>query len=525
MLRPTEATQCGVEGYDYLLNDYSDRVYGEEKAFFEEALRRIRKVSQKKLTPDEAVDYALLKGKLVLENYEFQKEDRRLRSPALYDPVSDIYYLTVKPIKDLFGSTMGRLERTPYLIFQGIRNLSRKEANPPALWVKMAIAAAKGGGIFIDTLPRILEEKGVLKAKIERDKLQNAIARANQALRNFVFFLETDLLPRSTGVYAVGNEYFDLLLKNKHFLRYDANYLLGLGEGLFEKTKNELAALAEEMMPGKSINDVARIIQEKHPSSLPELLMAYQGAMEAARNFTLEKGLVTFPPHELLRVVWTPEFSRNEIPFAAYLNPSPNDPEQIGHYYVTPAESEDLLREHNWIGIRNVSAHEAYPGHHLQFAIENSIPAAHTLPRLMNESSVFFEGWALYCEQLMHEQGFLDTREHRFVMLKDRLWRTLRIIIDVKTQTGRMTYDEAADLMVKELEFPREQACADLNWYSQAPATPLGYALGWFIINRLRDREMKRLGSKFNLREFHDKLLSCGAISLPLVIKRKFSNT
>ncbi len=88
-----------------------------------------------------------------------------------------------------------------------------------------------------------------------------------------------------------------------------------------------------------------------------------------------------------------------------------------------------------------------------------------------------------------------------------------------------MTYDEAADLMVKELEFPREQACADLNWYSQAPATPLGYALGWFIINRLRDREMKRLGSKFNLREFHDKLLSCGAISLPLVIKRKFSNT
>ena len=88
----------------------------------------------------------------------------------------------------------------------------------------------------------------------------------------------------------------------------------------------------------------------------------------------------------------------------------------------------------------------------------------------MNESSVFYEGWALYCEQLMQEQGFLETKEHRFVMLKDRLWRALRIIIDVKTQTGQMTYDEAADLMVRELHFPRAQACADLNWYSQSPS-------------------------------------------------------
>ena len=81
----------------------------------------------------------------------------------------------------------------------------------------------------------------------------------------------------------------------------------------------------------------------------------------------------------------------------------------------------------------------------------------------MNESSVFYEGWALYCEQLMHEQGFLKTRQHRFVMLKDRLWRALRIIIDVKTQTGKMTYDEAADLMVRELHFPRQHRPAAIS--------------------------------------------------------------
>jgi uncharacterized protein (DUF885 family) len=186
--------------------------------------------------------------------------------------------------------------------------------------------------------------------------------------------------------------------------------------------------------------------------------------------------------------------------------------------------SADLLREHNFVGLENTSVHESYPGHHLQFSIANCTPAASTLPRLMNESSVFYEGWALYCEQLMQEQGFLKSTEHRFVMLKDRLWRALRIIIDVKTQTGTMTYDEAADLMVRELHFPREQACGDLNWYSQSPSVPMGYALGWSIINRLRDQEQKRLGGKFNLCEFHDKLLSAGSISLPLVEKRHFKS-
>jgi uncharacterized protein (DUF885 family) len=108
-------------------------------------------------------------------------------------------------------------------------------------------------------------------------------------------------------------------------------------------------------------------------------------------------------------------------------------------------------------------------------------------------------------------------------MLKDRLWRALRIIIDVKTQTGKMSYEEAADLMVRELHFPRPQAEADLNWYSQSPSVPMGYALGWSIINRLREKEKERLGSRFDIREFHDRLLSAGSISLPLVEKRHFS--
>ncbi|HTN72379.1 MAG TPA: DUF885 domain-containing protein [Methylomirabilota bacterium] len=518
-LHPIEAIYYGIEGYDHLLNDYSDETYKTEKAFAEESLAKLRQIPVNDLNADQAIDYALLEGRLTIQQYEYAKEDYRLKWPDTYVPIDAVYILTVRSTNDLSANLLSRLNRTPGLIQQGTSNLGRREANPPRLWTEMALESAKGGISFLDTLPSHPRVQAEVK---DTETLQNGIEKAKSAINDFATFLERDLLPRSRGVYAVGEEHYNLLLKKKHFLNHDAQTLLVLGEELFAKTKQELTAVADELAPAKSIEDVARKIQDNHPS-IDKVISVYQQAMESARKFVKEKKLVSFPPKEELHVVPTPEFRRHEIPFAAYLSPSPKDPNQVGYYYVTPVTDDDLLREHNRVGLENTSVHESYPGHHLQFSVANSIPAASTLPRLMNESSVFYEGWALYCEQLMQEQGFLKSKEHRFVMLKDRLWRALRIIIDVKTQTGQMTYDEAADLMVRELHFPRAQACADLNWYSQSPSGPMGYALGWSIINRLRDQERTRLGGKFGLREFHDKLLSAGSISLPWVEKRHFT--
>jgi uncharacterized protein (DUF885 family) len=518
-LHPTDAIYYGVEGYDHLLNDYSDETFAAEKEFVRNALAELRQIPSGDLDADQSIDYALLEGKLTIQDYEHAKEDYRLKWPDTYSPIDAIYILTVRATNNLAGNLLSRLNRAPALLRQGITNLSRKDANPPKLWTEMALEGAKGAVSFLENLP---EHPKVKTAGMNPQALQAAIDKAKSAVADFAMFLEHDLLPRSSGVYAVGAEHYDLLLRKKHFLEHDAQSLLELGEELFARTKHELTELTGEMARGKTIEEAARSIQQNHPA-VDEVLSAYQKAMEAAREFVKEKHLVSFPPSEELHVVHTPEFRRHEIPFAAYLSPSPKDPDQIGYYYVTPVGDDDLLREHNWVGLENTSVHESYPGHHLQFSVANSIPAASTLPRLMNESSVFYEGWALYCEQLMQEQGFLGSKEHRFVMLKDRLWRALRIIIDVKTQTGQMTYDEAADLMVRELHFPRAQACGDLNWYSQSPSGPMGYALGWSIINRLRVEEQKRLGTKFNLREFHDKLLSAGSISLPLVERRHFT--
>jgi uncharacterized protein (DUF885 family) len=518
-LHPAEAIYYGVTGYDHLLNDYSNETYAAQKRLVNDSLETLRQISVNDLDADQAIDYALLEGRLSIQKYEQEKEDYRLKWPDHYLATDAIYILTVRETDDLEKNLLSRLQGTADLVRQGISNLSRPEANPPRLWTEMSIQAAKGGTTFLETLPSHPKVQAAVK---DSATLRAAIERAKSAIHDYAGFLTRDLLPRSRGVYAVGEEHYNLLLRKKHFLDLDAQGLLTLGENLFSQARQELLALAGEVAPGKGIEEVARKIQDDHPKS-EEILTAYQKAMQSARQFVKDKELVSFPPREELHVVHTPEFRRHEIPFAAYLSPSPKDPNQVGYYYVTPVTDDDLLREHNWVGLENTSVHESYPGHHLQFSVANSIPAASTLPRLMNESSVFYEGWALYCEQLMQEQGFLKSRQHRFVMLKDRLWRALRIIIDVKTQTGKMTYEEAADLMVRELHFPRAQACGDLNWYSQAPAVPMGYALGWSIINRMRQQETTRLGAKFDLRNFHDRLLGAGSISLPLVEQRHFT--
>ena len=188
---------------------------------------------------------------------------------------------------------------------------------------------------------------------------------------------------------------------------------------------------------------------------------------------------------------------------------------------MTPPRTEEELAEHDSTGLMHTCVHEAWPGHHLQFVTANLNPAARRLPRLLNASATFYEGWALYSEQLMQEQGFLDRPESRVILLRDRLWRALRILIDIEIHTRDVSLETAADKLVTELGFPRSQALGELTWYSQAPTVPLGYAIGWALIRALRDSVCAG-SSPLPLKIFHDRLLSAGSVALPLVIRHVF---
>ena len=231
--------------------------------------------------------------------------------------------------------------------------------------------------------------------------------------------------------------------------------------------------------------------------------------MFRARHHILEHDLATIPQGESLSVVATPQYLRNSLPFAAYFEAPPFDEHPAGIYVVTPSVdgSGGAMREHNRSSIINTSIHEAYPGHHLQLSAATTHPS---LARLMLDAPEFVEGWGMYSEQMMREEGFEAAPACMFALYTDAIWRACRIVLDVRLHRGELTVAEAADFLVEHTGFERPHAVAEVKRYTLTPTQPLSYLLGKVMLLRLRDDERRRLGSDFSLKRFHDALLYGG---------------
>jgi uncharacterized protein (DUF885 family) len=185
---------------------------------------------------------------------------------------------------------------------------------------------------------------------------------------------------------------------------------------------------------------------------------------------------------------------------------------------VTPSVGGDAnaMREHNWGSISNTSIHEAYPGHHLQLTVGGR---NRSLTRLLTNAPEFVEGWGMYSEQLMREQGFDAEPKFRFVMHTDAIWRACRIILDIRMHRGEVTADEAVDFLVEHTAFEEANARAEVKRYTYTPTYQLSYLLGKVLILGLREDERRRRGADFRLKDFHDTLIRAG--SLPISFHRR----
>jgi uncharacterized protein (DUF885 family) len=240
--------------------------------------------------------------------------------------------------------------------------------------------------------------------------------------------------------------------------------------------------------------------------------------MRRARAHLIEHDLVTIPDDEVIDVQPTPEYLRSMMPFAAYMSPARFDADRRGIYIVTPAvdNDPDAMREHYRASISNTSIHEAYPGHHLQLAVAAQNPS---LSRLAVEAPEFVEGWGMYSEQMMREQGFDSGPEFMATLYTDAIWRSCRIILDVRMHRGELTTDEAIAFMVEHTAFETANARAEVRRYTYTPGYQLSYLMGKVLLLGLRESEKRRLGSAFSLKGFHNTLLRNG--SLPISFHRR----
>ncbi len=197
---------------------------------------------------------------------------------------------------------------------------------------------------------------------------------------------------------------------------------------------------------------------------------------------------MTIPQGESLRIIETPVYLQPIIPYAAYMPPGILEEEQDGVFIVTPVdptappeEQVQKLKGHNWAKLPIVALHEAYPGHHLQLVYAN---LAETIPRRMGSflATLFIEGWAFYCEELLEQMGYIATPVQRLGRLSDQLWRAARIILDASLHTKDMTVEEAVDFLVEECQLEPANALAEVRRYTSTPTQPQSYLMGKLAI-------------------------------------------
>jgi uncharacterized protein (DUF885 family) len=512
---PVRATAMGLHRHDDLLGDGGrDAVLG-ELAADREHLAQVQA-----LDPIGLSIPARFERDLELHNLRlaiFEADVLRLwerRSLALETIGSGLFLLLARdhaPLAERLSAVAGRLEAVPTYLEE-----ARTRATVPQVrrWQETEMETAARMPAFFDEA--VAAGSGFLSPADQR-RLERAGGAARMATELYGAWLESTLA-NGTDDWAIGRDRHDAMVALRAFDGLDADAILELGWERLGVERAARVAVAREIDPNADEATVIDRIKSDQPATFVDALSAYSDAMARARGHLIDHDLVTVPQDERIDVVATPDYLRNMLPFAAYFEPPAFDRDPKGIYVVTPSVdgAPSAMREHNFASISNTSIHEAYPGHHLQL---DAARRGRSLTRLQTEAPEFVEGWGMYSELMMREQGFDAEPRFRLMMHTDAIWRACRMILDVRMQRGEMSVGEATDFLVEQTSFERPNARAEIQWYTYRPTYPLAYLLGRTMLLELRADERRRQGEGFSLKGFHDTLLRNG--SLPISFHRR----
>jgi uncharacterized protein (DUF885 family) len=424
------------------------------------------------------------------------------RNPGFHltHALNGIYLLLARTPEDpaqRARALLARLQAMPAFLEAAVEAVSQ----PDAGFVELARAMIPGGRTLIS---KALDDPAVDLRTLDAAALADARRGALEALTKFSDAL-VEMQEDAGSTFAIGRELFDKKLHTWHLLQENADELYRYGERLRGEAIASLERGASEIRPGASWKELVSELRQDRPDR-DGAIAEFTASMRRARQFTASRGLMKVPDAEL-RVVETPEFLRALIPYAAYQGPGAFDHAQVGMFFITLPLKGEAWRADCRAEMPNTAVHEGFPGHHLQIVIGNSLPRRF---RRVLSSPASREGWALYCESLMAEEGFLEPPQRLF-QAHHLLWRALRITLDVSLHTRGMTWREASRALQDELGFDASHADAEAKRYCAYPTYQLCYAVGRRDILRLREDARAARGPKFTLRAFHEDLLRYGA--------------
>ncbi|HEX3915669.1 MAG TPA: DUF885 domain-containing protein [Steroidobacteraceae bacterium] len=424
---------------------------------------------------------------------------------ALYTP----YVLHYAPREERFRHIIHRIIRIPALVRQAEQNL----VDSPEIWNKVAREENGGNIELIDGTLRHSCPKSL------RADYAQAAAPALIALRAFSAFLE-GTLAKKTADWRLGKVRYAKKFSYVLETGKTPDTLLKEAEADLVKTREEMAQLAAPKSVEQALADVAA-----HHATPHTFIAAARQSLAAATAFVREKDLVTLPPGSNLQVMDTPVFMRGTYGVGGFNQAPALEPKLGAFYWVTPipdtwpqARIDSKLREYNDAGLAHLTVHEAMPGHYVQAEYANDVqPRSRRLLRSIFGNGPYVEGWAVYSQQLMAEQGYLgDTPDYRLTLAKQMLRVLANTILDVRLQTMGMTDDEAIDLMTHGAYQEMAEATDKLQRAKlsscQLPTYYAGYK-GWLALRE----HYQQLHDASTLKQFHQAALREGAVPLPVL--------
>jgi uncharacterized protein (DUF885 family) len=529
-LNPEDATQLGDHRFDGQLTDYSPAGIQAAVASAKKYLGALETIDAKELTGPNRVDARILKLKLesrlfTLIELKPQEWDVLSYNSSLAD---SLYLLTARefaPAPERLHHAALRLAAIPTVIAQAKTNL----VNPPEIYTQTAIKQVNGAIALVrEGFDPLLKEAPALRAE-----LAPAQEKAAAALADYKTWLEQDLLPRSKGDFRIGADRFrkylrfvlasdlspeEILARAEQGLEATTHALFETALPLHRKYFPEAGAIVEADQH-RVIKEVLDHLAQEHPNDDTVVDRARE-TLQLATDFVRSRDLVTVPDTPIELIV-TPEFKRGRG--IAYCD-SPGALEPKGETFVaieptpsdwTAARRESFFREYNTYMLRDLIVHEAMPGHYLQLAHSNQFRPP-TLVRAVFQSGTFIEGWAVYTERVMAESGF-GGPETRMQQLKMRLRVTCNAILDQKIHMAGMTKEEALDLMMNRGFQEEGEAVAKWQRAQLSYGQLSTYFVGTTEHDDMRAAAENKLGASFNLKQYHDLVLSVGSPAVKFV--------
>ncbi len=524
-MNPEWATGLGEHAYDNRLGDYSLEGVKKERAFNENYLAELKKIPFDKLSKVNNVDARIMQHNL--ESNLFSTNELRAYewNPLNYNvggALNDLISRDFAPLKDRMKSAKGRLEAIPNVVAAAKANLK----NPPRVHTETAIAQNKGVIALI---------KGDLQTFIDlagmKTELAPAQATAIAALTDYGKWLETDLLPRSTGDFRLGEAKYRQKLKYALASDMSKEDLLARAEADLKATQMRMYEVANPLLkkygigigyssdtPKSSVEKmVIKAVLDKLAESRPtneNIVSQANGDLQETTDFVRKNNLVTVPT-ESVKVIEMPEFARGSA-VAYFDSAGPFEKKNETYFTISPTPNDwtaerkaSFFKEYNDYMLQDLTIHEAMPGHYLQIMHSNKFKAPTPIRALFSSGS-FVEGWAVYAEQLMAEKGY-GGAEVEMQQLKMKLRVIINAIIDQKIHTAGMTEKEAIDFMMNE-GFQEEGEAAGKWKRAQMSSTQLStYYVGSVEINDLRRAYEAKNKGKVDLKTMHDAMLSFGS--------------